>query len=778
MNLKYDGSLTIATGNSRKDKKWVPKEILWSELLSRVQTTQRTAETVAEYRKMSKDEQDARKDVGGFVGGKLKGGRRKKGFVEYRSVVALDGDYAKLNMWSDILMFNGYACCIYSTHKHAPDAPRFRLLIPLMRRVTPDEYQAIARKIADDLGIEQFDDTTYSPERLMYWPSTSSDGEFIFEYQDGPWLNPDEVLARYEDWTDTSSWPVSSRQKEIVKKTVAKQADPTGKEGIVGAFCRTYSITEALETFLSDVYESCDIEDRYTYTGGSTSGGLVTYKDLYAYSHHATDPASSKLCNAFDLVRLHKFGELDKDAEDGTQTTKLPSFKAMMDFARNDAGVQEFEREERIEAAKVDFRSEKVNPKKIFFKEERFIPAYMAEWFLQRHHAFVMNEDVYLYKNGVYVKDERTFKNEATTALGLEFQSSRVREAMDYIKNTIPLILAEEAVETGSLLNLKNGLLDLETLELKPHTPECRTTLQLPVVYDLDADTLPIDTFLKKVMPHDAIPVLEEYVGYCFLATMRYDGSLILQGEGGNGKGTLIAVISEMLGKKNVSNVSFQALTDNRFAVAQLFGKLANLHADIPNKTLENTDVFKQVTSGDMMQAEQKHKDPFSFRNRAKLIYSANEPPLSKDNTEGFHRRLLLIPFPTKFRDRRLRESLFKAEALSGFLLRALQGMQRLVVQGDFSSSETIAAARAEYRIASDTVAHFLDEYCSFDTVEMVGKQDLYDAFRNVCAQWGNHPLSQTKFNARLKALHPELTEYHQKGPRYWKGINLEINDF
>ena len=389
-----------------------------------------------------------------------------------------------------------------------------------------------------------------------------------------------------------------------------------------------------------------------------------------------------------------------------------------------------------------------------------------------------MNDELYIYKNGVFIKDERVFNEEATVALEEEFTTSRLREALAYIKNTVCRVTPEEAMNTGNWLNLLNGLLNLETLDLEPHTPELKTIVQLSVVYDPEADCSEIDVFLKAVVPADAITVAEEYVGYCLIPTMRYEKSLVLHGEGGNGKGTLIAMITAMLGDKNVANVSFQALTENRFATAQLFGKMANLHADIPNKTIENTAQFKEITSGDMIQAEEKHKNPFSFRNRAKLIYSANEPPTSKDNTSGFHRKLLMIPFPTKFTNRKLRQSLFTQEGLSGLLLRALQGMQRLQKQGEFTESETVSASLAEYRNKSDTVAHFLDENCSFNEGEMTGKQALYDEYRNFCSQWGNHPLSQGRFNTRLQAIHSEIVEVRKGTQRFWRGVKIEIGDF
>ena len=172
--------LKISTGNSRMDKKWNLVEMELSEFRDRISQTHRTAETVEQYRKLGKAKQDDIKDVGGFVLGTLKGGRRKKDCVLTRSGLSLDMDYATPDIIEQIEMFFSFHCLFYSTHKHTPEKPRLRLIIPLSREVTPDEYCAVARKVAEEIGIELFDDTTYEPSRLMYWPSTSSDGEFLF----------------------------------------------------------------------------------------------------------------------------------------------------------------------------------------------------------------------------------------------------------------------------------------------------------------------------------------------------------------------------------------------------------------------------------------------------------------------------------------------------------------------------------------------------------------------------------------------------------------------
>lgn len=334
--MMNDIQLDVAVGNSRKQKTWKNKQMYWSELVEKLSGTVRTPETLTDYKKMTKSKQDDIKDVGGFVGGYLVKGSRTN--VKYRQVVALDIDFGDMTIWDGWSLLYGNASCIYSTHKHEPAHPRLRLIIPLDRKVSPDEYQAIARKIADNLDINAFDDTTYQPQRLMYWPSTSSGADFVFESIDSDFLSADDVLGEYEDWTDVTSWPSSTRAGDAVKKDIRKQKNPLEKNGVVGAFCRSYTIDEAIEAFIDD-YEPCDVDNRYTYTKGSTSAGVITYDGIFSYSHHGTDPASGMLCNAFDLVRLHKFKELDEDAKENTPANKLPSYIAMEELATKDKKV-------------------------------------------------------------------------------------------------------------------------------------------------------------------------------------------------------------------------------------------------------------------------------------------------------------------------------------------------------------------------------------------------------------------------------------------------------
>ena len=347
--------MIIAIGNSRRDRIFKNVDISWEQFLKKVSNTIRTVETVEEYRRMSKSNKDNIKDVGGFIGGKLIDGKRRKNSVDFRSMLTLDLDYAEKDLWYQVTKKFDFACCIYSTHKHTREKQRLRLIIPLRRNVTSDEYTAIARLIASDIGIEQFDDSTYEPSRLMYWPSTSCDGEFIFEKQDGDFLNPDNILSRYEDYRDSSKWPISSRQSKIIKTNISRQANPLEKEGLIGAFCRAYTIEEAIDKFLNHIYKPSLIRGRYDYIEADSTAGLVIYEDKFAYSHHATDKAANTLCNAFDLVRIHKFSDLDINEDEGTSSSRLSSFKAMKEFCAKDDLVQKQITTEKLKKVKEEF---------------------------------------------------------------------------------------------------------------------------------------------------------------------------------------------------------------------------------------------------------------------------------------------------------------------------------------------------------------------------------------------------------------------------------------
>ena len=353
--LKYDENLNIAVGLNVSSKTWKNTKITWSALVQKLSTPVVTAETYKQFIYASKDEQGKIKDVGGFVGGFLTNGKRDKSNVLYRQLITLDVDFSHENFWWDFTMLFDCAAVIHSTHKSSPDKPRHRLIIPIDREVSQEEYQAIARKVAGDLNIDLFDQSTFDVNRLMFWPSVSSDISYYFEYQDGPFLSADYILGLYSNWRDTSEWPSASNSNSVIMQAIKKQEDPESKKGIIGLFCRTYSIQDVITEFLSDVYTSAG-DGRYTYINGSTTAGLIVYEDKFAYSHHGTDPAGGRLCNAFDLVRIHKFGYLDSGKEKDDKDKK--SFKAMEEFASKDPKTKKRIADEKFAEARFDFAEE------------------------------------------------------------------------------------------------------------------------------------------------------------------------------------------------------------------------------------------------------------------------------------------------------------------------------------------------------------------------------------------------------------------------------------
>ena len=337
--------LKISLGNSRQSKFWSNKGMTYEDICERLKVPIRTSETVEEYIKLPKSQRDDIKDKGGFVGGHLRDNRRKIANVACRSLWTPDLDLASPEFVSALREHISFKCAVYSTHSHTPETPRLRFVAPFSRDVSADEYVAISRFLAKDIGIDMFDECSFIPHQLMYWPTCPSNGEYLCEFLNGELLDPDSILAAHPDWQDCSLLPTTSGESKVSKPSSKQQEDPLSKPGVVGVFCRTYSIAGAIDAFLSDVYAPSIMEGRYDYIQGESSAGVVIYDDKFAYSHHATDPANRKLLNAFDLVRIHKFGDDDEKK----------SFSAMMDFAVKDELVSAMLLREKQELASEEF---------------------------------------------------------------------------------------------------------------------------------------------------------------------------------------------------------------------------------------------------------------------------------------------------------------------------------------------------------------------------------------------------------------------------------------
>ena len=331
--MKYN----IMIANSRLETKLHKIAMDEEEVRKRLANPIRTAESQAEYLQMPRQKQADIKDVGGFVAGTSADGSRKADQMISRCMIVYDIDKCTPDKFLEIRKQKQYKRYLYTTHKHTPDHPRFRLLYPLIKEVSAEAYVPVAIKLAQQLSIlDLIDPVSLRPAQFMYFPSASRDGEYIYEEVDGAVVDADKLLACYTDWHNAAEWSQLLPVQMFAPK--GKQAqDPCSKGGVIGAFCAAHSIDDAIRLFIPDIYRPSTIPGRYDYTRAESHAGLIVYDGKYAYSHHASDPACcGSLLNAFDLIRVHKFGALDVACAEGTPTAKRPSYKAMLEFAVKD----------------------------------------------------------------------------------------------------------------------------------------------------------------------------------------------------------------------------------------------------------------------------------------------------------------------------------------------------------------------------------------------------------------------------------------------------------
>lgn len=342
---------TLSLAGSSSSLKWKTKRFTWEEFLERLGTPVITNETVREFDKLDKPAKSSLKDVGGFMAGELSGSQRLKKAVISRSMITLDVDFADdLFPFDFVDRFPGCAAVIYTTRSDRPGARRYRLIIPFKNEVTDvTMYEAAARKVAELLGIDLFDKTTFQAERMMYWQSLSKDQTGLFEVFEGEPIDAEYLIGLYgdkEEWRDVRNWAFHSETERDTRAIVSKEMakNPRDKEGLVGAFCRTYTIQEAISKYLPSVYTETE-NGRYTYALGSGAAGLVVYDDVLCFSHHSTDPVGDgHAYNAYDLVRVHKFGHLGKE-ESVKEMNKLvcSDKQCVKDMVTLDTDLSDFE---------------------------------------------------------------------------------------------------------------------------------------------------------------------------------------------------------------------------------------------------------------------------------------------------------------------------------------------------------------------------------------------------------------------------------------------------
>lgn len=409
-------------------------------------------------------------------------------------------------------------------------------------------------------------------------------------------------------------------------------------------------------------------------------------------------------------------------------------------------------------------------------------PAAIGAMLLEKYRFIHAHGTLYVYRNGVYRPDaEALVRAEVQQILGDDARQHDGNEVVYWLCTATAV--DADAVDQDERINVLNGLLDWRTGTLYPHSPDVLSTIQLPVYWDPQAYHARGDQFLDEVLAStETRQLLEEGVGYCLAQSCKYQKAFMLVGPGSNGKSTLLRWVAATLSRENVAAVSLQELAANRFRAAELVGKLANIYPDLPREALDETDIFKALVSGDMLTAERKFRDPFTFRNRAKLFFSANELPRTKDVTPAFFRRWIIIPFPRTFEgadcDPHLADTLESPEARAYLLRLAVEGLRRLEERGGFTECPDATRALKEYRSENDSVLAFLEDACELGNLQ-VEREALYLAYRRWCELSGCHPVAQTVFGRRLRLYVPGLDEYRPReaGRRVWYYIGLRLAD-
>lgn len=408
------------------------------------------------------------------------------------------------------------------------------------------------------------------------------------------------------------------------------------------------------------------------------------------------------------------------------------------------------------------------DPLSLFTDKGAFIAPKLGAYIRDAGHIRVgVDGRLWRFHHGVYKPDGDTYARVTTRdVLGRACRRSHFEEVIAWMRADYPSI---DDRPPEQWLNVRNGLLNWRTGQLEPHTPDIVSCVQFPVPWKPDATCPAIDAFLHQVAPEDAVELVYEIIGYCLYAGNPMRRAVMLLGGGRNGKSTLLRLIKALIGEANIAAVTLQALAENRFAAAELFGKIANIAGDLDARAIRQTDVFKMATGGDPIMAERKHGHPFSFTPFATFLFSANEAPISSDQTDAWFDRWIILPFDRRIPDdqvipeHELDARLGAPGELAGLLVRAVHGLQNLMDRGRFDLPASVDDAGDAYRDRLDTVRGFLAESCVLHPDAWVPRSGLYKAYRSWAKDSGRLPVSANTFYDHLKANHGAQLEIRRR---------------
>lgn len=609
----------------------------------------------------------------------------------------------------------GYAYLSYSTFSHTEDHPRYRFWLPLSRGCGYDEFQAVSRAIGSKAGIERAARESHVPAQYMFKPAIKPFEAFDSEVHEGAWVDVDEVLGEYDDWTDRSSWPHRADGDGVHSEGTA--VDPRTKPGIVGAFCRAFTITEAIDQF--ELPYAASSPGRYTYTQGSRPDGCIIYdEDTKLHSHHDTDPARGQ-SNAFDLVRLHRFGSLDKAVANDLPLAQRPSSKKMAAWAREQPAVALQHREsiefDDLDAGDTSSWDDTVElsstvgsggsgsvgsalPERIRKASSKQTDQENARRIQRKFgHQIISIGKMFYYWTGTHwgegeaeafrcitalsqMCEAEADKYDATLAEDVkkrgtpptmeeEAQSLRLHawakscgdlkriSACEKILRTLLKFEAKELNKDEHLFSCANGTIDLRTGILKPHDPKDFITACSPIAYDPAADAPRFQRFLAEIYNDDAevAAFAKRWFGYCITGATNEHKMVFHVGRGGNGKSTLMDALKRVLGEGYYSTAPQKILSLEESGatpdLAALLGKRMVTIAETDENLELREGLVKQITGGDSINARRLFKDPFEFTPTHKLQIFTNFTPAIKSQDFAMWRRILLLNYPVSYGD-------------------------------------------------------------------------------------------------------------------------------
>ena len=469
--------------------------------------------------------------------------------------------------------------------------------------------------------------------------------------------------------------------------------------------------------------------------------------------------------------------------EDLANHLKIKNSKDLISFYRE--VVRNFKKE-RGNKAKSKNKSKPKNSGNLPWYEEqekglKFLPFVLAKHLSETRDVYYGGESFLIYENGVYnISGE---KEAGRIIMDYMLPNYCIMASIRDCRDQWDILVSKDFDDFNRnpyLVNVRNGLLDIRDMSFKEHTPSYLSTVQLNVEYNPQVDCPQFKKFLNEVLDCKLIPLVQEIVGYLLTTNTASQKAFVFWGPARTGKSTLLWVVEYLLlGKKNVSNIPWQEIGD-KFKTAELLGKLANVFSDLPSKSIDDTGIFKVVTGEDYLMAEKKNKNPFKFKPFARLVFSCNELPRNYvDRTEGFYRRLIIVPFSRQIEKSKIDKSLkykFQREK-EGILNWALEGLKRLYENNfEFSENELTDGVKKEYKRENNNVISFVEECCEIDSLFSCSRIEIYEAYKEFCVEAGLKALSQIKFNKELEGNF-NITRSRSGKLRLWNGVRMKLDD-